>query len=138
MLAFLTTPLAWGLFLYHLYLIWAGMTTNESFKWTEWKDDIADGLVYRYDGNAETLDQEETGHEAQPGIKWPIYSSQKLVKRAYRPGGGVGRDADQRVDSLPQSDARDPKWRRVNSLEEVENIYDLGFWDNLLHLMSTT
>jgi palmitoyltransferase len=27
----------WGLFLYHVYLIWAGMTTNESPKWADWR-----------------------------------------------------------------------------------------------------
>ena len=33
LLAMFTAPMAWGFFAYHMYLIWAGMTTNESSKW---------------------------------------------------------------------------------------------------------
>jgi len=34
---------------YHLYLIWAGTTTNETSKWAHWRDDIKDGMVFRAD-----------------------------------------------------------------------------------------
>ena len=47
LLAIFCFPLAAGFVVYHVYLIWAGMTTNESSKWAELREDIADGLVWR-------------------------------------------------------------------------------------------
>ncbi|KAI2478336.1 Palmitoyltransferase [Pyrenophora tritici-repentis] len=40
----MASPLA--LFGYHIYLIWAGMTTNESGKWSDWSDDMVEGVVF--------------------------------------------------------------------------------------------
>lgn len=47
LLALFTAPLAWGLWTYHLYLIWAGTTTNENGKWGDWEADMADGCVFK-------------------------------------------------------------------------------------------
>ena len=46
MLAASTFLLPLGLLAYHCYLIWAGMTTNESQKWADWRDDMVDGVVF--------------------------------------------------------------------------------------------
>ena len=117
LLAFLTAPLAGGLLIYHIYLIWAGMTTNESFKWAEWKDDVTDGYVYK--------DQDYTGHgesaaNAQVDLPtdWPISRRQNLVN--------LTQEGTERHLHLQQ-----PRWRKVTGLDELDNIYDLGFLDNL-------
>ncbi|RMZ90107.1 hypothetical protein DV736_g2669, partial [Chaetothyriales sp. CBS 134916] len=47
MLCIMCWPLAMGFAVYHGYLIWAGMTTNESSKWAEWKEDVGAGEVWR-------------------------------------------------------------------------------------------
>jgi hypothetical protein len=46
LLCFLTWPLPATLLAYHLYLMWLGATTNESGKWSDWKEDIADNLAF--------------------------------------------------------------------------------------------
>ena len=115
-LALLTAPLAYGLLFYHIYLIWAGMTTNESFKWATWKDDITDGYVYKY---GEPTDHEEQIRdlEIEPYIDWPIASNQKLFNRTE--------------EHTEHPDLVSAKWIKVKGLDEIDNIYDLGFLDNL-------
>ena len=130
MLALLTAPLAAGLFLYHVYLIWAGMTTNESFKWTEWKDDIADGLVYVSEGGPEYLRKEQRNTDVEPRVDWPKICNKRLVVSTDgRPP--VFRSGTQSDDGGFESPRSNTHFRRVLGLHEVDNIYDLGFWDNL-------
>lgn len=143
MLASSTAFLPLGLFAYHCYLIWAGMTTNESQKWADWRDDMADGLVFvssRRAIRSHTMEQQEAqvqgkgnaaatahvklgielgllaGAEHDPDVIWPVDSDQIVVRT---------------------NDGKPPKgqeslWRRIWSLDEVENIYDLGGWDNFM------
>jgi hypothetical protein len=40
-------PLSAGFLVYHVYLLWIGATTNETSKWADFKEDVADGLVFR-------------------------------------------------------------------------------------------
>ena len=129
MLAFLTGPLAWVLFVYHIYLIWAGMTTNETAKWADWREDIADGLVYRRErppkndqGNGNMR-----GTSLEPLIKWPISSSQELLRIEDQDCEVDGEDVGEHGSEGPPS-----KYEKVNGLIEVHNLYDLGFLDNLL------
>lgn len=133
LLAMMTAPLAWGLFWYHLYLIWAGMTTNESGKWADWRDDIADGLVFRADRNIDDGGGGERNTDIEPFVEWPISSTQQLVRS----------DNGRSPEAQPSSTGTQSRvaeqythWRRVKSLEEVDNLYDLGFWDNLTDVLS--
>jgi len=146
MLAVSTAFLPLGLFAYHCYLIWAGMTTNESQKWADWRDDMADGQVFissRAAIRAHTMKRREAqainagtpgaaadvklgadmgllaGAEEDPDVDWPVDSDQIVVRT---------------------NDGRPPKgqedlWRRIWSLDEVENVYDLGGWDNFVDVM---
>ncbi|MCJ1282435.1 palmitoyltransferase swf1 [Xylographa opegraphella] len=127
LLAVFTAPLAWGLFLYHVYLIWAGTTTNESLKWEEWKEDVADGFVYK-DGpgipSKRALIVVDTEHKVS---RWPVSSSQRLVNK-------VGQQPWRREDDL---DMQRTGWIRVLSMKEVDNIYDLGFMNNLKDIFHT-
>ncbi|OAG37594.1 hypothetical protein AYO21_08202 [Fonsecaea monophora] len=147
MLAMMCIPLALGFLAYHIYLIWAGMTTNESSKWSDWKEDIADKVVFR----AEMTRLRETypplPEDVEPldkDVKWPegVRAKWWLVRtRDGKPptrkpprksvnGASVGRpeaaEGKQGEEEVP-----DERWELVSSIAEVENLYDLGFWDNL-------
>lgn len=117
LLALLTAPLAWTMYLYHLYLIWAGTTTNESSKWSEWREHIERGLVFRWTGNTNGIPETHVNHNMEPYVEWPIHSNQRL----FWSEDGQHPDADLGMSF----------WKPVYGLHEIENLYDLGFWDNL-------
>lgn len=149
LLAAFTTPLAWGLFAYHMYLIWAGMTTSESFKWDEWRDDVADGYVYKrvrvqdrarkmpklrmtQHEHTEEIDSDSWSSlrafdqdELDPHVSWPAESKTFLINTLHRASS----------DQEPGADLSSPLWSRLNNLAEATNIYDLGFTDNLWDVM---
>ena len=142
MLATMTAPLPLALLAYHVYLIWAGMTTNESQKWSDWKEDMADGYVFRgkrsavvardrerkaqqvraraANGHAaEQLGKVEEEEEEEPEVDWPVGSDQVVVRT---------------TDGRPPT-GREHLYEQIWSLNQVENIYDLGFSDNLLYVL---
>ena len=127
LLALFTAPLAWGLFLYHVYLIWAGTTTNESFKWEEWKEDVADGFVYK-NGPETPIERSFNDMNAESRLSWSVTSSQRLINK-------VGQQPWHREDDL---DMQRAGWIRVLSMKEVDNIYDLGFKNNLGDIFHTS
>lgn len=136
LLAFMTAPLAMAFLVYHTYLIWAGMTTNESAKWSEWKDEVADGCAFKSTkreiyGNSPVPGESQ---KPQPQSVWPMSSDQVLLLTDGEPPA-VGYKISLRSNDIIQPDdldaPYDPRWVRVRSMEEVDNIYDLGFWDNL-------
>lgn len=117
LLAGLTAPLAWGLLMYHLYLIWAGMTTNETAKWSGLKGDIGDG--YAWMGKRRVSERTDAD-----SVKQDLGSSGSdqivVVMR------------DERHPSTLRIQRADPRsWRELWSLDDVDNIYDAGFWTNL-------
>lgn len=124
MLAASTASLPFGLFVYHCYLIWAGMTTNESQKWSDWKDDIPHGIVYgaKLD-DIKARSQERRSNSAlrisndddEFKVDWPIPSTEILVRtRDGNPPYG-----------------QESLWARVKSLDDITNVYDLGAMENL-------
>lgn len=131
LLAASTASLPFGLFIYHCYLIWAGMTTNESSKWADLKDDVRDGFVFRADRQAlamhnrqSNLDHVDQGQnpalddfkdESARMALWPVRSDAVLVRT--------------RDGNPPQG--QESLWSRVKNLTEVDNIYDLGAMNNL-------
>ena len=127
LLALLTAPLPLALFLYHVHLIWTGMTTNETLKWGDWRDDMVDGVVFKakrsrvFPISHQENFQAGNSHSGGPDevhIDWPVDSDQILVRTVN------GRP--------PASDESQPDiWERCWRLNDVDNIYDLGFWDNL-------
>ncbi|KAJ9608320.1 palmitoyltransferase swf1 [Cladophialophora chaetospira] len=150
MLAMMCIPLSLGFLVYHLYLIWAGMTTNESAKWSDWKEDIADRVVFR----AEMKTLRETfpalPEDVEPrerDVRWPAGVRAKwwLVRtrdgeqprmtvrsrRTENGHAGSNHGKGTREEEVP-----DERWERVTSIAQVENIYDLGFWDNLVDGLS--
>lgn len=116
LLCLLVSPLIWGLLSYHFYLIWAGTTTNESLKWSDWQAEMTDGYVFKRrlpDGRQKDSNLEPTW------TPWPVESEQIVLRTedGMPPQGpeaiGIG------------------EWERVWKLADVENLYDLGFKDNL-------
>lgn len=116
LLCILTSPLVWGLLGYHMYLIWAGTTTNESMKWSDWQAEMSYGYVFK---RALPADRQKDIHTEPEWTTWPAESQQIVL---------------QTNDGLPP---RDPgaigvgEWQQVWKLADVENLYDLGFRDNL-------
>lgn len=118
LLALMTSPLVWALLGYHAWLVYCGTTTNESMKWSDWQADMADGLVFK-----RRLDPRRIKDvRVEPAwTRWPAEAEQVLV-----------RTEDGRP---PPPDAHLPgegEWEAVWRLRDVENLYDLGLWDNLL------
>lgn len=116
----LVTPLIWGLLGYHIYLIWAGTTTNESMKWGDWAYEMADGYAFK-----RKLSPDRHKDEAIEPVwtRWPVESEQIVLRTD---------------DGLPPSSPDslgEGTWERVWRLADVENLYDLGFWDNLMDVL---
>ncbi|KAE8445128.1 hypothetical protein EG329_013730 [Mollisiaceae sp. DMI_Dod_QoI] len=112
----LTTPLVWGLLSYHIYLIWAGTTTNESMKWSDWAAEMADGYAFK---RKLSPDRHKDETIEPVWTRWPVESEQVVLRTE---------------DGMPPRDAGpigEGEWERVWRLADVENLYDLGFWDNL-------
>ena len=167
------------------------MTTNEQGKWSDWKEDVSDGVVFRA-----RLGELRVGLGAdgligggqkgrQPGLEmvgsypslpkdveprpedvdWPPGSLlRSRLFGASRNGEGSGgtmraewwfirtKEGDQpalRVKAHEaaargvaggdvvdgQIEVDDYRWQRVKSMrKEMDNIYDLGFWGNLLEV----
>ncbi|KAF4637673.1 hypothetical protein G7Y89_g391 [Cudoniella acicularis] len=116
LLCLLTAPLVWGLLGYHFYLIWAGTTTNESMKWSDWAIEMADGYAFK---RAIPSNRQKDTTIEPAWTRWPVESEQVVVRTE---------------DGLPpirEGVVGVGEWERVWKLRDVENLYDLGFWDNL-------
>ncbi|KAI4656849.1 uncharacterized protein J4E78_006740 [Alternaria triticimaculans] len=157
LLALLTWPLPLGLLAYHVYLIWAGMTTNESAKWADWRDDMADGVVFLGHRREDTMQEyrsaaparehahasahsssstspfptppETPPEDEEPPTTWPLESRHILIRTR---NGQPPKTLPSRIQSV----AREDSFERVWNLAAVENVYDLGFWDNLVEVLS--
>ena len=100
------------------YLLWAGTTTNETFKWSDWKEDIAADEVWMARDPARNP---YTGRWPSSGplnaYNWPVQTD-KLVYRIVNP---------EEMEYLDKHLV----WNKVESIHELENIYDIGFWKTL-------
>lgn len=113
LLCALTGILSYAFTIYHLYLIWAGTTTNETIKWSDWRDDIKNGDILladpEEDDDITELDADEMCRD------WPRVTTQLFY----------------RIDPTNRGDIpREIIWRRVQGLGEIDNIYDLGWRRN--------
>ncbi|EAW06483.1 DHHC palmitoyltransferase family protein [Aspergillus clavatus NRRL 1] len=131
LLTAMTAPLAVAFLVYHAYLIWAGTTTNESAKWSDWKEDVADGVVFK------STRGEIYGTSSEPTrdqISWPVSSDQILIIKEGQPPSDGFMFCSLSNAILQKDDPQalvDTRWRQVSSMREIDNIYDLGFGDNL-------
>ncbi|KOS23018.1 Palmitoyltransferase SWF1 [Escovopsis weberi] len=118
LLALLTSPLIWGLFLYSLFLVYCGTTTNESMKWSEYSEEIADGYAYR---RALPADRARDLRFEPKCDRWPAEPEHIMLTTT-----------DGRAPSPDDAELLGKgEWERVQHLRDVNNIYDQGFWYNL-------
>ncbi|KAI0389062.1 zf-DHHC-domain-containing protein [Xylariaceae sp. FL0594] len=118
LLAAMTSPLVWGLLGYHVYLVYCGTTTNESMKWQDWQAEMDDGFAFRRRLPPLPRQSQSRSH----WTRWPVESAQILVRT---------------LDGQPPNDPSLPgegEWEHVWHLRDIENIYDIGFWDNLIDI----
>ncbi|KAH7029506.1 DHHC palmitoyltransferase-domain-containing protein [Microdochium trichocladiopsis] len=124
LLTTMTTPMVWALLGYHVYLIWCGTTTNESMKWSDWKIEMDEGCAFKRSLHPPPPLERHRDHAVEPAwTRWPVEAMQILVRTE---------------DGHPphkESPYGFGEWERVWSLREVENLYDIGFWDNLTDIM---
>lgn len=129
LLALLTWPLPLGLLTYHIYLIWAGMTTNESSKWADWHDEMAEGVVFLGHRREDTMQQYRSPtDDEEPPTTWPLESRHILIRTRT---GQPPKSLPSRIKSVAKEDS----FERVWNLAAVENVYDLGFWDNIVEVL---
>lgn len=133
MLAFMTAPLAWGLFLYHVHLIRIGMTTNEKSKWEDLRDDIADGLVFKSERRLDGHNHGQRHLGIEPPVDWPISTNQWVVRcdDGQPPDSPLGSRGDDETLPSPGNLSHRSPWKRLQDLHDVDNLYNLGFWDNI-------
>ncbi|KAK2004965.1 DHHC zinc finger domain-containing protein [Colletotrichum falcatum] len=115
LLAAMTSPLVWGLLGYTVWLIYCGTTTNESLKWSDWKAEMDDGCAFKRGMPANRVKDARFEPER---TRWPLEAMQVLTRTD---------------DGMPPPDHGPGagEWERVWNLKDVENLYDLGLWDNL-------
>ncbi|KAK4232648.1 putative palmitoyltransferase [Podospora fimiseda] len=119
LLALLTSPLVWGLLGYHIWLVYCGTTTNESMKWSDWQYEMREGFAYKR--RMAKNRQKDLGVE--PGwTRWPAETEQIIVRTE---SGNPPAEDDKELAGVGP-------WENVWALKDVENLYDLGFWDNLV------
>ncbi|KAK4212755.1 Palmitoyltransferase SWF1 [Rhypophila decipiens] len=126
LLALLTSPLVWGLLGYHVWLIYSGTTTNESMKWSDWQAEMDDGFAFKRGIDA---GRRKKNLRIEPAwTRWPVEAEQILVRTES--GRPPGRELDETgtEGGLVGEGEWEPVWR----LRDVENLYDIGFWDNLV------
>ncbi|KAK2766455.1 palmitoyltransferase swf1 [Colletotrichum kahawae] len=115
LLAAMISPLVWGLFAYNVWLIYSGTTTNESLKWSDWKAEMDDGCAFKRKLQPNRVKDRRYEPER---TRWPLESQQVLA----RTDDGM---------PPPSNVSTQSEWERVWKLADVENLYDLGFWDNV-------
>jgi palmitoyltransferase len=136
LLATMTWPLPLGLLAYHLYLVWAGVTTNETSKWEDWKEDMYDGYVFAAELKQPNRQVNSSANELKDrydsrdlGPRWPHKPRQFLVRTSD------GKPPRFVADVIKEQVVED-SWRQIWHLGDVDNIYDLGFWGNLKEVLA--
>ena len=66
--------------------------------------------------------------DEEPPTTWPLESRHILIRTQT---GQPPKSLPSRIKSV----AREDSFERVWSLAAVENVYDLGFWDNILEVL---
>lgn len=134
LLCLLCGPMVWGIFIYHIYLVWAGMTTNENNKWSRWRDHIADSHVYKRTWYQPSRDVSNGEGQASMEAKQANCSAPKEeVEQSEMPGQFERKRLLVRTEygCPPNSGGKGYVWHRISHISEVDNIYDLGFRNNL-------
>ena len=85
-------------------------------KWSDWQTEMREGYAFK---RGLSTDRQKDEAIEPAWTRWPVESEQIIVRTE---------------DGLPPRGPRAigvGEWQRVWKLADVENLYDLGFWDNL-------
>ncbi|KAM7204887.1 DHHC palmitoyltransferase domain containing protein [Naviculisporaceae sp. PSN 640] len=123
LLALLTSPLVWGLLGYHIWLIYCGTTTNESMKWSDWQCEMDEGFAFKR--RIVPAERQKNLRVEPAWTRWPVEAEQILVRTEDGRPPSRSLDGDEGLVGTGE-------WERVWRLRDVENLYDIGFWDNLV------
>ncbi|KUL91160.1 hypothetical protein ZTR_00818 [Talaromyces verruculosus] len=124
LLAAMTAPLAFGFLVYHIYLVWAGTTTNETAKWDDWKEDIAYGAVYKAKRSQVYKTPRPRDESIEPKTNWPATTDQVLILTNEPPriGFSVSLQSNSILQAEDEQAPVDPRFIPVRSLQSVENL----------------
>ncbi|RPB20917.1 zf-DHHC-domain-containing protein [Terfezia boudieri ATCC MYA-4762] len=125
--------------IYHFYLIWAGTTTNETFKWSDWAEDIRSGEIYIATASSplySTRVPQPLPPTAEENFRAEAEADGFLLQNLTEPTVPWRKQARQVLARVPigGDPGRLPKeltWKKCEGLREVENMYDLGWKENL-------
>lgn len=117
LLGLMLCPLVWGLLAYNLWNVGVGQTTNESLKWSDWQYDIQIGLVFR-----RRLRRGRGSEASQSLSRWPLEPEYVLM---CTDDGRPPATDDPHIPGVGE-------WEQVWRLRDIDNIYDLGVWRNLM------
>ncbi|KAM3415496.1 Palmitoyltransferase [Cercospora zeina] len=136
LLAISTACLPLGLLAYHLYLVWAGLTTNESVKWSDLKEDLADGYVFRahkHDLRAHNRarQQERTRPNGSQNPALNAHDDECATEQFM----AISDVVIVRTNNGRPPQGQETLWTRVWSLSEIDNIYDLGCAQNFAEVL---
>jgi hypothetical protein len=110
------------------------MTTNESNKWGDWREDIADGLVFMADKKQIYGPRAHGNGGPEREVPWPVKSDHALILTDGDPprsGYHISTVSNSIIQPSDVNAVVDLRWKRVGSMQDITNIYDLGFWRNL-------
>ncbi|SAL98369.1 hypothetical protein [Absidia glauca] len=119
-LAGVITVVVFLFMIYQLYLAGRGLTTNEAFKWEVLEDAIDRGDIWIVE-------------ETQPSKPPTTNKKSKHEKNDTKDRNAVGQSIRNRRKPAT-STGTIVKEHQVTSLEEIDNIYDHGFFKNLKHI----
>jgi palmitoyltransferase len=120
LLALMLSPLVWALLGYQLWLVYCGTTTNESMKWSDWQEEMNEGCAFKRKMDAGRV----KNVRVEPAwTRWPVEAEQVMV-----------RTEDGKPPSMELNFPGYGEWEAVWRLRDVENLYDLGLWDNLVDM----
>ena len=112
------------MFIHRLFLLTHSELTY-GIRWAGLREAIEDGLVWRGARSVVLVEYKEQKSS------WPTSTDQVVVQT---------RDAQPPI--LPGEHTRRNTmgktggWQQVHSLAEIDNIYDIGFWRNIVHIFA--
>lgn len=85
-------------------------------KWSDWQAEMSDGFAWK---RKLLTDRVKDERYEPPWTRWPCETQQILLRTENG-------QAPRGVEDIGVGD-----WIRVWNLKDVDNLYDLGLWDNL-------
>ena len=114
---------------YTLYLVFRGVTTNEMMKWDEISEMIADGRLYRVARQGENW-KEQVGFRERNDVDHQIQDDDDDINKSE-----LRRRTHSDISNKEENANAVPEKVKVLHLDELDNIYDRGWWVNLMDVL---